>query len=44
LASAQELPDVEELALLDPDKTIVFYNMYVPVVAVVVVLCVVSVA
>jgi hypothetical protein len=29
LASAQELPDVEELALLDPDKTIVFYNMYV---------------
>lgn len=29
LASAQELPDIEELALLDPDKTIVFYNMYV---------------
>jgi hypothetical protein len=29
LASAQELPDVEELALLDPEKTIVFYNMYV---------------
>jgi hypothetical protein len=27
LASAQELPDVEELSELDPDKTIVFYNM-----------------
>jgi hypothetical protein len=27
LASAQELPDVEELAAQDPDKTIVFYNM-----------------
>jgi hypothetical protein len=29
LASAQELPDVEELSEQDPDKTIVFYNMYV---------------
>jgi hypothetical protein len=28
-ASAQELPDIEELHDLEPDKTIVFYNMYV---------------
>ena len=27
VASAQELPDVEELASLDPDKVIVFFNM-----------------
>jgi len=27
LASAQELPDIEELSGLDPDKTVIFYNM-----------------
>jgi len=27
VASAQELPDVEELSELEPDKTIVFYNL-----------------
>lgn len=27
VASAQELPDVEELHNLEPDKTIVFYNL-----------------
>ncbi|GKY92443.1 hypothetical protein MPSEU_000214800 [Mayamaea pseudoterrestris] len=27
VASAQELPDIEELHLNDPDKTIVFYNL-----------------
>lgn len=27
VASAQELPDIEELSTLDPDKPIVFYNM-----------------
>ena len=27
VASAQELPDVEELSELDPDKVIVFYNL-----------------
>jgi hypothetical protein len=27
VASAQELPDIEELHLSDPDKTIVFYNL-----------------
>lgn len=27
VASAQELPDIEELHTLDPDKTIIFYNL-----------------
>eukprot|EP00542_Grammatophora_oceanica_P017549 CAMPEP_0194032736 /NCGR_PEP_ID=MMETSP0009_2-20130614/5613_1 /TAXON_ID=210454 /ORGANISM="Grammatophora oceanica, Strain CCMP 410" /LENGTH=349 /DNA_ID=CAMNT_0038673263 /DNA_START=120 /DNA_END=1170 /DNA_ORIENTATION=+ len=27
VASAQELPDIEELSQLEPDKTIVFYNL-----------------
>ena len=27
VASAQELPDIEELSKLDPDTPIVFYNM-----------------
>ena len=27
VASAQELPDIEELHMSDPDKTIVFYNL-----------------
>ena len=27
VASAQELPDIEELHELDPDKTIIFYNL-----------------
>jgi hypothetical protein len=26
-ASAQELPDIEELTTLDPDKTVIFYNL-----------------
>merc|ERR1712232_1091972 len=27
VASAQELPDIEELSQLDPEKTIIFYNL-----------------
>eukprot|EP00957_Ditylum_brightwellii_P015008 1131201-Ditylum_brightwellii.AAC.1 len=27
VASAQELPDIEELSLLEPEKPIVFYNL-----------------